>query len=134
MHYYLDVLRKYAVFGGRASRAEYWWFVLVNVLVVVGLGILQALVTEGNSSAAMGISMVSSLYSLVLLIPSLAVGVRRLHDTSRSGWWMFISLVPFIGSIVLLVFMIQDSAPNANQYGPNPKSAKGATPTPAAAN
>jgi uncharacterized membrane protein YhaH (DUF805 family) len=85
MSWYLQALSKYALFGGRARRKEYWFFVLFNLLA------------------------------------SIAVSVRRLHDTSRSGWWLLIVLIPVIGAIVLLVFMVLDGTPRENQYGPNPK-------------
>lgn len=65
--------------------------------------------------------MLATLYGLAVFLPSLTVGVRRLHDTDRTGWWLLISLVPIIGTIVLLVFLVQDSQPTENQYGPNPK-------------
>lgn len=112
MHWYLDVLKKYVVFEGRARRTEYWVFALINFLISLVLSVID------NS---LGITWLSSLYSLAVLLPSLAVMVRRLHDTNRSGWWALIGLIPVIGWIVLLVFMLMDSDPQANQYGPNPK-------------
>jgi uncharacterized membrane protein YhaH (DUF805 family) len=112
MHYYLDVLKKYAVFEGRASRKEYWMFVLFNILISIVLSIVFDL---------LGVHLLVFLYSLAILIPSIAVGVRRLHDTNRTGWWLLIGLIPLIGTIVLLVFFVIDSQPGSNQYGPNPK-------------
>jgi uncharacterized membrane protein YhaH (DUF805 family) len=114
MNWYLEALKKYAVFSGRARRMEYWMFHLFQVLIA---GVLIAVETMLG-----GGSLLASLYSLATLLPSIAVSVRRLHDTGRSGWWMLIGLVPVIGSIVLLVFMVLDSEPQANQYGPNPKA------------
>ena len=120
MNWYLEVLRKYAVFGGRARRKEYWMFLLFNILISIALGVVEGmfgLVTE------FGIGMISMVYALLLLIPSLAVGVRRLHDTGRSGWWLLIAFVPFVGAIALLVFAVQDSESGHNEYGANPKGA-----------
>jgi uncharacterized membrane protein YhaH (DUF805 family) len=121
MNWYLEVLRKYAVFEGRAQRKEYWFFVLFSVLISIGLTIIDT--TTGLFDAKAGIGLLSGIYSLAVLIPSIAVGVRRLHDTNRSGWWLLISFIPLIGTIVLIVFLATDSKPEANQYGPNPKSA-----------
>ena len=119
MNWYLEVLRKYAVFDGRARRTEFWLFFLFNCIIALVLSIIEAIV--GITSIA-GASIFGSLYMLAVFIPYLAVGVRRLHDTGRSGWWMLISFVPIIGSIVLLVFFVQDSQDGHNQYGPNPKA------------
>ena len=121
MSWYLDVLKKYAVFGGRSRRKEYWYFVLFTVLISIVLSIIDAVL--GTPGAEGGAGLLSGIYSLAVLIPSLAVSIRRLHDTGRSGWWILISLVPLIGTIVLLVFTVQDSQPGDNEYGPNPKGA-----------
>jgi uncharacterized membrane protein YhaH (DUF805 family) len=120
MNWYLEVLKKYAVFNGRARRMEYWMFVLVNAIIGVALGLIEAAAGIAPESDQ---SVLPTLYGLAVLLPSLAVGVRRLHDTDRTGWWLLIALVPIIGAIVLLVFMVQDSQPTENQYGPNPKGA-----------
>lgn len=111
--YFLDVFKfKYAFFTGRARRSEFWYFALFNLIVSMGLGMVDAFLDLG---------FLSGLYGLVALIPSLAVGVRRLHDTGKSGWWLLVSFVPFIGWVILIYFMVQDSQPFDNQYGPNPK-------------
>jgi uncharacterized membrane protein YhaH (DUF805 family) len=115
VNWYLEVLKKYAVFSGRARRKEYWMFLLFNIIIGLVLG--------GIAWLAGGPDVLGSIYGLVVLIPGIAVSVRRLHDTDRSGWWLLIGLIPLIGTIVLLVFMAQDSQPGANQYGPNPKTA-----------
>ena len=115
VNWYLEVLKKYAVFSGRARRKEYWIFLLFNIIIGLVLG--------GIAWLAGGPDVLGSIYGLVVLIPGIAVSVRRLHDTDRSGWWLLIGLIPLIGTIVLLVFMAQDSQPGANQYGPNPKTA-----------
>jgi uncharacterized membrane protein YhaH (DUF805 family) len=118
MNWYLQVLKKYAVFSGRARRKEFWMFVLFNVIVSVILGILDAVLfnTGENSAGVLG-----SIYSLVVLIPSLAVSVRRLHDIGRTGWWVLVGLIPILGWIVLIIFYVKEGDPGANEYGPNPK-------------
>ena len=113
MYWYFEALKKYAVFAGRARRKEYWMFVLFNLIITLLLGMIEGV---AGSPGVIG-----GLYSLAVLVPSIAVSVRRLHDIGRSGWWMFICLVPVIGVIVLIVFAVQDSQPGNNQYGPNPK-------------
>jgi len=94
---------KYANFNGRAKRSEYWWFALFIFLVSLGLGIVS--------------DIVSALFSLATLLPSLAVGARRLHDTKRSGWWQLLWLLPVIGWIVVIVFLVQEGSTEANEYG-----------------
>lgn len=116
MNWYLEVLKKYAVFNGRARRAEYWWFFLFSVIISIVLSVIDSFITGPQSIGILGL-----IYSLAVLIPSIAVGIRRLHDTGRSGWWLLISFVPLIGAIVLIVFFVLDSQPGENQYGPNPK-------------
>jgi uncharacterized membrane protein YhaH (DUF805 family) len=113
MNWYLEVLQKYTVFTGRAHREEYWMFVLFNMIIAFALNFIEGL--------AGGPGLLASIYSLAVLLPSIAVGIRRLHDTGRSGWWLLIALVPLVGTIVLIVFMVQDSKPGDNLYGPNPK-------------
>ena len=119
MNYYLDVLRKYFVFEGRSRRKEYWMFVLFSILISIVLTVVERV--TGLYSAENGMGFLSSIYSLAILIPSISVGVRRLHDTGKSGWWILIGLIPFIGTIVLIVFFVMDSDPGQNEYGPNPK-------------
>ena len=114
---YLEVWKKYAVFSGRASRSEFWYFNLFNAIVIVALVIVDT--TAGTSGVLTGI------YVLALLLPSLGVTVRRLHDTNHSGAWILLSIVPLIGGIVLLVFEVQDSDAGTNTYGPNPRPAGG---------
>jgi uncharacterized membrane protein YhaH (DUF805 family) len=119
MNWYLDVLKKYADFNGRARRKEYWMFFLFNVIITIVLMIVDGIL--GTSAVPGTLGLLGALYSLVLLIPGIAVAVRRLHDTGRSGWWILIGLVPFVGFIVLIVFMVQDGTPGENQFGKNPK-------------
>src|ERR671913_135219 len=121
LSWYLEALKKYAVFSGRSRRREYWYFVLFNIIVGIVLGWIDALLGTRGSYAGAGL--LSGIYSLAVLIPTLAVSVRRLHDIDRSGWWILIGLVPLIGVIVLLVFALLDGTPGDNRYGPNPKGA-----------
>ena len=105
----LVVLERYAQFEGRAGRAEYWWFVLADFLLIVRA-----------QRAGAGRERVLVLYfvaALALLVPSLAVAIRRLHDTGRSGWLLLIGLVPLVGWIILIVFLAADSTPGSNEYG-----------------
>lgn len=125
MEWYVKVLRQYADFKGRARRKEYWMFTLINLIIygifwalMAGIG---ASTSNPNSTLAMVIFGVIALYGLGVFIPGLAVTVRRLHDTGRSGWWILINLVPFIGAVIMLVFLVQDSQVGDNQYGTNPK-------------
>lgn len=113
MGWYLEVLKKYAVFSGRARRKEYWMFVLFNFI----FGFIAALLDEilGSGGAIYG------LYMLVLIIPGIAVGVRRLHDIDKSGFYLLVSLIPIIGVIWLLVLLCMDGTLGDNKYGPNPK-------------
>ncbi|MGH3867764.1 MAG: DUF805 domain-containing protein [Pseudonocardiaceae bacterium] len=122
MGWYLKVLRQYADFTGRARRKEYWMFVLVNAIIGVVLAILDSALSLPR---VFTVGLLYLLYSLTVLLPSLAVGVRRLHDTGRSGWWMLISLIPLIGGIVLIVFFAIDGEGQPNAYGPNPKTIPG---------
>ena len=115
MNWYLEVLKKYAVFSGRARRQEYWMFVLISILISIGITVIESMIGSPG--------IIGMLYSLAVLIPSLAVGARRLHDTGRSGWWLLIGLVPLIGVIVLIVFFVMDSQEGSNEYGENPKAA-----------
>jgi uncharacterized membrane protein YhaH (DUF805 family) len=126
MNWYLEVLKKYAVFSGRARRMEFWMFVLFNFIVVFAFGVIDSLlylVGIVQDLAGITYNVLCGLYSLAVLIPGLAVSVRRLHDTNRSGWWYFINLIPVIGSIIFIIFAVQDGTPGSNQYGPNPKEA-----------
>lgn len=104
--------KKYATFDGRASRPEYWWWVLFQVVLFIVVAIIFAVIAP---KAVFAVYVVF----LALLLPSIAVTVRRLHDTGRSGWWYFISLVPLVGGIILLVFTCEASH-GPNQYGPPP--------------
>lgn len=119
MSWYLEALLKYAQFGGRARRKEYWYFTLFNIIFSFTLGFIDGLV--GSFDPEIGIGLLGGIYSLAVLIPSIAVAFRRLHDTGRSGWWLLIGFIPLIGAIVLLIFMVSDSSEEENQYGVSPK-------------
>jgi uncharacterized membrane protein YhaH (DUF805 family) len=113
MNWYLEVLtKKYAQFAGRARRQEFWMFVLFNLIISFVLGFVGGM---------LGLEIIGSIYGLAVLVPALAVGARRLHDTGRSGWMQLIGFIPLIGAIVLIVFYAQDGKAGDNQYGPNPK-------------
>lgn len=125
MNWYLHVLKNYATFSGRARRKEYWMFFLISALISIVLTLLDILL--GTYSVEYEAGLFSGLYSLLILIPSIAVVVRRLHDTNRSGWWILISLIPLVGVIVLFVFICLDSQPGTNRFGANPKEAASQT-------
>jgi uncharacterized membrane protein YhaH (DUF805 family) len=122
MSWYFKVLKNYAVFSGRARRKEYWLFLLCNLPLMLVLIVIDTVLTLSSrqSSAQGGPSPLTGLYMLGLLIPFLAVTVRRLHDTGRNGSWLLISLIPLVGGIMLLFFMAESSQPGDNQYGPDP--------------
>jgi len=119
MNWYLAVLKNYAGFSGRARRKEYWMFVLFNVIFSFVLGFIDGLV--GSFDPEIGIGILGGLYALAILIPGLAVSIRRLHDVGKSGWMYLIVFIPIIGAIWLIVLFATDSNPEDNQYGPNPK-------------
>ena len=119
MDWYLKVIKNYVGFTGRARRKEYWMYCLFYIIIAIGIGIVERVL--GLNTALGG--PLSSLYSLALLLPSIAVSIRRLHDTSRSGWWCLINFIPILGWLVFLFFMVQDSHSGQNAYGPNPKAA-----------
>lgn len=110
-----SVYTNYFKFEGRARRSEYWWFALFYIVVaVVTLGVIGA-VNETLGATLYGLFVLGS------IIPAIAVQVRRLHDTGRSGWWVLIAFIPLIGAVVLIIFYISDSQPGPNPHGPNPK-------------
>ncbi|MEU6931889.1 DUF805 domain-containing protein [Streptomyces sp. NPDC046385] len=115
MNWYLDVLKKYAVFTGRARRQEFWMFALFNLIAAIIVMIVDM---------ALGTyPLLYAIYGLGVLLPSLGVAVRRLHDTGRSGWWILIDLVPLVGFIILIVFLATEGDSQQNAHGPNPKLA-----------
>ena len=121
MGWFVAASKKYVVLMVRFRRKEYWYLVLFNFLITVVLVLIDGAIGTLNPSTGLGL--LSGIYSLADLIPSIAVLVRRLCDTGRSGLWVLISFVPLIGAIVLLVFAVQEGTPGSNRYGPNPKIA-----------
>jgi len=117
MNYFLDVItNKYAQFDGRATRSEYWYFTLFYIIAYILVMIIDGMLMPMTG----GIPVLTLIFALGLLIPSLAVGIRRLHDIGKSGWWMLLAFIPLI-SLVLIAFFVMDSKPD-NEYGPNPKA------------
>jgi uncharacterized membrane protein YhaH (DUF805 family) len=112
VEWYIKVLENYAEFEGRARRMEYWMFVLINLFILIGIRMLDMLLGLDG--------VIGFFYGLAILIPSIAVSVRRLHDTGRSGWWILIGIIPVLGTLVLLVFYCLDGDPGDNEYGPDP--------------
>ncbi len=115
------VLSKYVTFSGRASRAEFWWWFLAVLLLSLVVGLIDGTVLAPllgfgafDENAGQPLSMI---VSLLLLLPGISVGVRRLHDTGRSGWWLLLALIPLIGLLVLIFFYIQAGEPETNSYG-----------------
>ena len=122
MHWYLDVLKKYAVFSGRARRMEYWMFALINAIISVILIVIDhALGLVPANATPLSAGLLSGIYGLAVLLPSLAVQCRRLHDTDRRGWWMLLGLIPIVGGIIVLVFDVLPGQPGPNRFGPDPK-------------
>ena len=123
MNWYLAVLKNYSGFSGRARRTEYWMFALFNLIIGVGFMILDNV--AGITIGGLPYGVLYFLFAFVVLIPSVAVAVRRLHDVGKSGWMILISLIPLIGTIWLLVLLVTDSNPGENEYGQNPKEVAG---------
>jgi uncharacterized membrane protein YhaH (DUF805 family)/Tfp pilus assembly major pilin PilA len=114
MKWFLAAVKQYATFSGRAQRSEYWFFFLFWWLIYIGLAIVDGLIfgTPG---------ILAGLFAIGMFLPSIAVSVRRLHDTNRSGWWFLLNALPLIGWLILFIFTVQDSQSGANSFGPNPK-------------
>ncbi|OBW93777.1 membrane protein [Gallibacterium genomosp. 3] len=119
MNWYLLTIKKYAVFQGRARRKEFWMFVLFNILFSFILGVVDALIGTYNWQSDTGL--LSSIYSLFVILPNLAVTTRRLHDINRSGWWQLLYFIPIIGWLVLLYFFVSKGNIGANRFGEDPK-------------
>ncbi|MET3984539.1 DUF805 domain-containing protein [Streptomyces sp. PvR034] len=115
MHWYTDVLKRYIDFDGRSRRQEYWMFFLCNLAAVLVVAIVDNVIGT--------FPLLYVLYALAVLLPGLGLAVRRLHDTGKSGWWLLIGLIPFVGGIWLIVLMATEGHAQPNQYGPNPKLA-----------
>jgi uncharacterized membrane protein YhaH (DUF805 family) len=119
MNYYLDVLKQYVNFSGRARRQEYWMFALIQTVILIVLSVLDRVIGS--------FPLLYALYALATLLPTLGVTVRRLHDTDKSGWFALLGLIPCVGFIILIVFAATEGTPGDNQYGPNPKAGPGYT-------
>ena len=124
--YFIDTVKKrYTDFKGRATRSEYWYFVLFYFIISLILTLIDINIINPNldlsPEAAMQGSVLTSIFALALLLPQIAVGIRRLHDTGRSGWWYLLILIPILGWLVLIYFYTIDSQAGTNAYGPNPK-------------
>ena len=113
MEYFVDAFKKYAEFSGRATRTQYWMFILFFMIIYFVLALIDVFV---------GTMVLAFIFNVAVFLPSIAIAARRLHDTGRTGWWQLIVLIPLIGAIVLIVFFVQDSVED-NEYGPNPKAA-----------
>ncbi|MCF8483508.1 MAG: DUF805 domain-containing protein [Rhodospirillum sp.] len=123
MTWFLHVVSKnYANFQGRASRPEYWWFALFYFVIVIALSFVDVFVLGADDS---GFSILSTIFSLALLLPSLAVAVRRLHDTNRTGWWLLIGIIPLIGFVVMVVFLVSKGTDGSNKFGDKPSTTPG---------
>ena len=120
MKWFKLALGKYATFTGRAQRAEFWYFILFFWLITIGLITIDNLV--GSANYEFGTGLLSGIFWLATFIPGIAVSVRRLHDTNRSGWWLLLDLIPFIGGIILFVWFVRDGTPGDNRFGANPKA------------
>jgi|GEM_PF-409342 len=128
MHYYTDAMRNYAVFSGRTSRSQYWFFSQAFfIMLVVAMVIDQTL---GDTTRNEPAGLFTAILYLAHLLPAISVTVRRLHDTDRSGWWVFAGFVPLIGQITLFAFLCLPSTPGANRFGSNFADDAGAKPGP----
>lgn len=122
MEWYLKVLKQYTDFSGRARRKEYWMFALFQIIfVILALIIDNALGLTFYNDEIFGVGPFYLILVLGTFIPGLAVSVRRLHDSGKSGWWYLINLIPYIGAFVFLIFAVMDSEPGENKWGENPK-------------
>lgn len=122
MHWFMEVLRKYAVFSGRARRKEYWYFALGYLVLYVACALIDWVLGPIWSLIGEDIGLFGLLLAIGLFLPSLAVTVRRLHDTDRSGWWILIFFIPIVGVIVAVVFLASKGTEGDNRFGPDPKA------------
>ncbi|TWH99990.1 uncharacterized membrane protein YhaH (DUF805 family) [Luteimonas cucumeris] len=126
MYWYLKVLKNYFNFQGRARRKEYWMFVLFNIIISIVLVFVDK--ATGTYDEQYGAGLIGGLYALAVLIPGIAVSVRRLHDRNKSGWWLLIGFVPLIGAIVLLVWFVIAGDQGSNRFGADPKAGEEGAP------
>ncbi len=123
MTWALMPLQKYAVFSGRSRRKEFWMFVLFTFIVEIVLAIIDAII--GTYNTALGIGLLSGLFYLAILVPSIALNTRRLHDIGKSGWFQLLFIIPIVGFILWIIWMVRDSDDGVNKYGPSPKAPVG---------
>lgn len=112
MDYFIDNVKKYADFTGRSRRTEYWMYYLFYIIFVIVLAVIGAFT---------GADFLSTIYIFALFLPTISIAARRLHDTGRSGWWQLVGLIPVIGWLIMIYFLVQDSEDD-NKWGPNPKA------------
>ena len=118
MDWYLNVLKNYFGFGGRARRKEYWMFILVNIIFTFVLSVLDRMFGWQRTG---GEGILTTIYAILVFIPWWAVQFRRLHDTDRSAWWLLVLLIPIVGWLVIIIFNCQNGTPGENRFGENPK-------------
>ena len=121
------VFENYVNFSGRARRSEFWYFVLMNIIISFAIGIIEGFLGLGNyESSEYGFTMqggvISNLYALAVFLPGLGVSVRRLQDTGKSGWTILLGLIPLVGAIILIVYFAQEGTKGKNQFGVDPKN------------
>jgi uncharacterized membrane protein YhaH (DUF805 family) len=121
VNYWISTLKKYAVFSGRARRSEYWFFTLVNICITFGFVAIEIALQLLRISDIV-VEWAAFVFNAGTLLPSIAVAVRRLHDTGRKGWWIFLPLIPIVGFIAALIFYCEPGEPGENRYGPDPKA------------
>ena len=125
-NYFIDTVKnRYADFKGRATRSEYWYFVLYYVIIaiillIIDIAFINPMIGLTGEAASQG-SVLTFIFAFAMLPPQIGLVVRRLHDIGKTGWWYFLLFIPIIGALVLLYFFVQDSQPGTNMYGPNPK-------------
>ena len=120
LNWMLMPFSKYATFAGRSQRSEYWYFALFVILFIFFIAIVE--IVFGIEQKEDELTLLQSVFIFAIIVPSLSVGARRLHDVGKSGWWQLINIVPIVGPFILLYFLVQDSQPTENEYGPCPKS------------
>jgi uncharacterized membrane protein YhaH (DUF805 family) len=121
----LVVLERYAKFDGRAGRAEFWWYALANIVLNIAVWILVGIGFAIATGLGVVLIVLAAALYLALIVPSIAVAIRRLHDTDKSGWYLLIGLIPFVGYIILIVFYVLEGTAGPNQYGAGPEPAAG---------
>ena len=126
MDWYLKVLKSYATFTGRARRTEYWMFTLINVIIAAVIYGIGAAFNGGAIGSLF--TVLYWAYAVAVFVPGLAVTFRRLHDTDRSAWWWLIALVPFVGAIILIVFLATAGTTGDNRFGADPKAVEAGSP------